>query len=42
MPRVYGKSAASARMTKTAALLLAVALSVPVFAGLSLIDWLWL
>ncbi|GAB5437066.1 hypothetical protein [Falsiruegeria mediterranea] len=42
MIRVYGKSAPSPRMTKVAALLLAIGLSVPVFVVLSLIDWLWL
>ncbi|WP_194287114.1 hypothetical protein [Tritonibacter aquimaris] len=36
--KVYGKEAPCARMTKTAALLVAIALSVPVFLVLTLVD----
>lgn len=42
MQRVYGKTISDPRLTKAAALLLATALSIPVFVVLSLIDWLWL
>ena len=38
--KVYGKVAPCARMTKSAALLLAVALSVPVFMVLTVLDLL--
>lgn len=38
---VRGVTAPSVRPTAYAAWLLAVALSVPVFAVLSLIDWIW-
>ncbi|WP_298835572.1 hypothetical protein [uncultured Roseobacter sp.] len=38
---VLGVSAPSTRVTKTAAFLVAAALSVPVFAILSVVDWLW-
>ena len=39
---VYGQKIPVQRMTKTAALLLATVLAVPVFLILSVIDWLWL
>ncbi len=35
---VFGKSAPGARMTKCAALLIAVALSIPTFVVLTLVD----
>jgi hypothetical protein len=38
---VYGFSAPCARLTKCAALLIAMALSVPVFIGLTLLDILF-
>ncbi|WP_268875836.1 hypothetical protein [Falsiruegeria litorea] len=41
MKTVYGKSVASPRVTKAAALLLATALSGPVFVVLTLVGWLW-
>jgi len=41
-PLVQGVMAPAPRMTKAAALLLAVAISVPVFVVLSVVDWLWL
>ncbi|MFT7594517.1 MAG: hypothetical protein ACI8R4_001838 [Paracoccaceae bacterium] len=41
-PLVQGVAAPAPRMTKAAALLLALAISVPVFAVLSVVDWLWL
>jgi hypothetical protein len=40
--RIMGQAAPAPRMTKAAALLIATALSVPVFAVLSLVDWLLL
>ena len=40
--KVYGQNIPVQRMTKTAAVLLATVLAVPVFIILSLIDWLWL
>lgn len=40
--RIMGQAAPAPRMTKAAALLIACALSVPVFALLTLVDWLLL
>ncbi len=40
--KVYGKEAPCARMTKSAALLLAVVLSIPTFVVLTVVDWLFL
>jgi len=42
LPFVQGVLAPAPRMTRAAALLLAVAISVPVFVVLSVVDWLWL
>ncbi|MDG1472400.1 MAG: hypothetical protein P8Q26_12685 [Ascidiaceihabitans sp.] len=39
---VYDITAPVQRMTKTAAFLVATALSIPVFIMLSVIEWLWL
>ncbi|MDW3184338.1 MULTISPECIES: hypothetical protein [unclassified Roseobacter] len=39
---VQGVAAPAPRMTKTTAFLIATGLSIPVFAILTLIDWLWL
>ncbi|MEP5805101.1 MAG: hypothetical protein ABJ310_06460 [Roseobacter sp.] len=39
---VQGVTAPTPRMTKTAALGIAIILSTPVFILLSLIDWFWL
>lgn len=39
---VQGIAAPGPRLTKSAALLIAIVLSVPVFTVLSVIDWLWL
>jgi hypothetical protein len=38
---VYGVRVRVQRLTKTAAVLVATGLSVPVFVVLSVIDWLW-
>ncbi|WP_272874423.1 hypothetical protein [Pseudaestuariivita rosea] len=37
--RVYGISAPTPRITKTAAFLVATVISVPVFVLLTLVDW---
>lgn len=42
IPRVRGAAAPAPRLTRTAALLAAAALSLPVFAVLSLLDWAFL
>ncbi len=39
---VYGHIAPCARMTKTAAMLIAVLLAIPVFVILSVVDWVFL
>lgn len=39
---VQGITAPGPRLTKSAALLAAILLSIPVFIVLSVIDWLWL
>ncbi|WP_298969766.1 hypothetical protein [uncultured Roseobacter sp.] len=38
---VQGVAAPAPRMTKTAAFLIATGMSIPVFAILSLVEWLW-
>ncbi|WP_375227942.1 hypothetical protein [Roseobacter sp. S98] len=39
---IQGVHAPATRVTRTAAFIVAAALSVPVFVILSLVDWLWL
>ncbi|WP_298912479.1 hypothetical protein [uncultured Roseobacter sp.] len=38
---VQGISAPAPRLTKTAAFLIATGMSIPVFAVLTLVEWLW-
>ncbi|WP_257883651.1 hypothetical protein [Roseobacter insulae] len=38
---VQGVSAPAPRMTKTAAFLIATGMSIPVFAILTVVEWLW-
>ncbi|MGC3936754.1 hypothetical protein ACOTTU_03000 [Roseobacter sp. EG26] len=38
---VQGLSAPAPRLTKTAAFLIATGMSIPVFAVLTLVEWLW-